>query len=131
MAKLSLRQAAQQAGVSKSTILRAVQKGRLSADRTDKGGYSIDPAEVERVYGDRSAQQSSNGVKGQGATGDETAVLQAQLDGLKTQVDMMREQLDDLREQRDKWSDQAQSAQRMLTDSRPQKRGWFGFRETA
>jgi hypothetical protein len=41
----------------------------------------------------------------------------------------MREQLDDFREQRDKWSDQAQTAQRMLTDFRPQKRGWFGFRK--
>jgi excisionase family DNA binding protein len=73
MAKLSLRQAAQQAGVSKSTILRAVQKGRLSAGRTDKGGYSIDPAEVDRVYGDRTAQQSSTGTKGQDATGGEAA----------------------------------------------------------
>jgi hypothetical protein len=80
-------------------------------------------------YGGRPAQQSRTGKKGQDATGGEAAVLQAQLDGLKTQVDMMREQLDDLREQRDKWSDQAQTAQRMLTDSRPQKRGWFGFRK--
>lgn len=50
MPKLSLRQAATAADLSKSTILRAVQSGRLSADRTQTGGYAIDPAELFRVY---------------------------------------------------------------------------------
>src|SRR5215203_938504 len=50
MTTFSLRQAAQEAGTSKSTILRAIQSGRLSATRTDDGGYSIDPAELFRVY---------------------------------------------------------------------------------
>ena len=50
MPKLSLRQAATAANISKSTILRAVQSGRLSADRTQTGGYAIDPAELFRVY---------------------------------------------------------------------------------
>jgi excisionase family DNA binding protein len=50
MAELSLREAAQQAGTSKSTILRAVKAGRLSATRDDDGGYRIDPAELHRVY---------------------------------------------------------------------------------
>jgi excisionase family DNA binding protein len=47
---LSLREAADLVGVSKSTILRAVQKGRLSATKTDQGEFKIDPAEVTRVY---------------------------------------------------------------------------------
>src|SRR3954469_14369338 len=50
MTTFGLRQAAQEAGTSKSTILRAIQSGRLSATRTDDGGYSIEPAELFRVY---------------------------------------------------------------------------------
>ena len=49
MAFLSLRTAAQQAGTSKSTILWAIQSGRLSATRTEDG-YQIDSAELSRVY---------------------------------------------------------------------------------
>jgi hypothetical protein len=50
MPTLSLRQAATEAGTSKSTILRAINSGRLSASRTDDGGYAIDPSELFRVY---------------------------------------------------------------------------------
>src|SRR3954451_23933820 len=44
MTTFGLRQAAIQAGTSKSTILRAIQSGRLSAARTDDGRYALDPA---------------------------------------------------------------------------------------
>ena len=50
MATFSLREAAEQAGTSKSTIFRAIKGGRLSAARTDDGGFAIDPAELFRVY---------------------------------------------------------------------------------
>lgn len=130
MAKLSLRQAAQQAGVSKSTILRAIQKGRVSADRTDDGGYAIDPAELMRVYGEKTAQQVSTSAAGQDAPANATAVLQAQIDGLKAQVDLMREQLDDIKEQRNGWQRQAESTQRLLADHTGKQRTWFGLRRS-
>ena len=50
MASLSLREAAEQAGTSKSTIWRAIKGGRLSADRTDGGGFAIDAAELFRAF---------------------------------------------------------------------------------
>jgi excisionase family DNA binding protein len=50
MPTLSLRDAAEQAGTSKSTIWRAIKSGRLSAARTDDGGFAIDPAELFRVF---------------------------------------------------------------------------------
>ncbi len=66
-------------------------------------------------------ERSSSDAKGQDATADATAVLQAQVDGLKAQMDLMREQMDDMKSQRNKWQEQAQSAQRLLTDTRPQR----------
>jgi excisionase family DNA binding protein len=50
MATLSIRDAARQVGVSRSSILRAIQSGRMSAPRKDDGGYAIDPAELFRVF---------------------------------------------------------------------------------
>src|SRR3954465_3871419 len=52
---LGLREAAQLAGTSKSSILRAVKAGRLSAQRNDQGEFKVDPAEVARVYDKGSA----------------------------------------------------------------------------
>lgn len=47
--KLSLGQAAKEAGVSKATISRAVKTGKLSANKAGNQ-YEIDPAELFRVY---------------------------------------------------------------------------------
>jgi hypothetical protein len=43
-------QAARATGKAKPTIARAIQAGRLSAPRTDDGSWSIDPAELHRVF---------------------------------------------------------------------------------
>ena len=46
----SLAQAAKATGKSKPTIARAIKAGRLSATRADDGSYTIDPAELARVF---------------------------------------------------------------------------------
>ncbi len=55
---LTLGQAAKEVGKSKTAISNAIKSGRVSAGRTESGGYQIDPAELFRVY---SPKQSSNG----------------------------------------------------------------------
>ena len=37
-------------GRNRSTIYRDIKNGKLSATRSEKGGWEIDPAELERVY---------------------------------------------------------------------------------
>ena len=53
--KLSANQASKEAGKTKKTILDAIKSGRLSATKNDKGHWSIDPAELDRVYPKTSA----------------------------------------------------------------------------
>lgn len=48
--KLSLNQAAKEAGKSKSVIHDKIKSGILSASKGDKGSYQIDPAELFRVF---------------------------------------------------------------------------------
>jgi hypothetical protein len=46
----SVRQAAEATGKTKPTILRAIQKGKISAKKDEHGEWEIDPAELHRVY---------------------------------------------------------------------------------
>jgi len=123
-------QAAKEAGVSKATLSRAIKSGKLSASRNDKNGWDIDPAELFRVYPRNTDNGSGNGGMKQTVTPDttaaETAVLQAEIAGLRERLDDMKAALEREREQADKWQQQAESL-RLLADQRPRRRGWFGF----
>jgi excisionase family DNA binding protein len=103
MPGLSLREAAQQTGTSKSTILRAIQSGRLSAGRLDDGGYSIDPSELFRVYEPKPAAPVQEGgaddTEGHDAPAYDAdlkvrnAELESQIKALRGVLEMERERL--------------------------------------
>ena len=88
---LSPNDAAKQVGKSKTTILRAIRSGKLSANKSEDGSYSIDPSELARVYGggsrdpghvpEHGAPRPGSNVPG-GAANDppEISVLQVKLD---------------------------------------------------
>ena len=47
---LPIKEAAEQTGKVKQTILHAIHKGKLSARKNEHDIYEIDPAELFRVY---------------------------------------------------------------------------------
>ena len=55
--KFTLSQAAKEAGVSKSTVSKAVSSGRLSAARLDDGSFQIEAVELFRVFPARTAER--------------------------------------------------------------------------
>lgn len=134
----TLGQAAKAAGVSKTTLSKAIANGRLSAGRDDKGVYQIQPAELFRVYTktgepDGTRNRDKTPIGGQVAAPEviaENAVLKAKVDGLEAMISQLRDQANDLKEQRDEWATQAKQATRLLADQRPVRRGWFGLRRT-
>src|SRR4051795_930947 len=139
MTTFSLRQAAQEAGTSKSTILRAIQSGRLSATRTDDGGYSIDPAELFRVYPPKSvATDEADRTAGQNAialapvNSTEMLVRQAQLEaavsGLQAILEAERKRGEELRTERDRWAAQAE---RLALPAPQNRRGFVGWLKRA
>jgi excisionase family DNA binding protein len=132
MPPLSLREAAQQARTSKSTILRAIQSGRLSAARTEAGGYAIDPAELFRVYPPKVAadapHQSVQRGAGQGAPAsasvpiaDEAAQREALL---AAELRALRELLAEVRQSRDDWRAQAERLA-LAGPAASERRGWW------
>ena len=69
----SLSEAATACGIYKSTVLRSIKSGRLSATKDALGQWRIEPAELHRVYPPvQSNDADGNGTR-HGATGIERA----------------------------------------------------------
>ena len=61
MARLKISAAAQLAGVSRSTLHRAMNAGRISFETDDHGVRWLDPSEIARVYAGTAATPQRNG----------------------------------------------------------------------
>jgi len=130
----SMLEAAKEAGTSKASIWRAIKSGRLSATRQDDGTYSIDPAELFRVYPKRVANGGLKQTETAPETGEtaETSPVTAAQAALEVEVRMLREMLGRMEEahrrerealqgERNSWRAQTE---RLLTDQRPRPAGW-------
>src|SRR4051794_12029256 len=130
---LSLREAARDAGTSKSSLHRAIRAGRLSATRTETGELRIDPSELARAY-PRPSQAVRAGPEPLGhdgmASGAPGAPRDAAIAALETEVRLLRQMLDDMRAERadlkadrDGWKGQAE---RLALA--PPRRAWWLWR---
>jgi hypothetical protein len=126
---ITLGEASRLTGLGKTTLARAIKAGRLSATRATTGTYEIDPAELARCYPFKASTEATGAtvaatgpvlwVHRTGATPDATgatAVLEAQVAGMREIGDLLRRQLDEIREDRDRWRSQAEASQRLITD---------------
>jgi excisionase family DNA binding protein len=78
---LSLREAAAMAGASKSTILRAIQSGRLAAPKTGDGSYAIERAALLAVFPSKSGDGA---VEPSGKAGSRAVKTAASRHGAET-----------------------------------------------
>lgn len=91
---LSLSAAAKHVGKSKTTLTRAIKSGKLSATRHEDGSYSIDPAELSRVYTMRPVTQSRGGaVRDPHVTPDATPSVTLETEQLRLKVEMLEKML--------------------------------------
>jgi hypothetical protein len=136
MTGLSLRQAAAAAGTSKTSILRAITAGRMSAERTDRGGWSIQPAELFRVFEPKPVGPAGDGPLDRSADGPVGQTVPA-LDLLRQQYDQqiadLRDRLTEMKQDRDRWHEAATKAlERPLmlpAPPAPAPRRWFWKRK--
>jgi hypothetical protein len=127
-----LGEAARQTGLGKTTLARAIKTGRRSAFMRSTFRKPLTDAAQSRllvawsvacVYLFKAPKEAPTEATGEpvAATRD-CAGLQEVSDLLRRQLNDTREdlrrQLDDVRGDRDRWRTQAESAQRLLTDSR-------------
>ena len=123
---LSLRQAAEMAGRSKSTISNALKSGKLSYIEKTASGYKIDPAELDRVYPNpsKSVQEGHNRTPSEPLN---FLVLKVQLEAKDQLLEELQSEAKDLRQQRDDWKAQATAQTRLLEHQAISKQGWFNL----
>ena len=124
----TLGQAAKTTGKSKTTVLRSIRKGKISAARDAHGQWSIEPVELHRVY---PAVDDGNGARN---TSDRDTELRHKINLLEVQLEAERQQkrtanevIGDLRRDRDKWRDQATGLipdQRLVSGKPSQQLTW-------
>lgn len=112
---LSLRQAADQCGKSRSTIHRALQSGKLSGSKDDSGEWSIEGAELARVFPwDNNGHDQREAVEQQRATPDMGEVMAVKVAMLEQQLEREQDTVADLRKRLDRAEDRVAA----LTDQR-------------
>lgn len=114
---LTLGEAALQTGKSKSTLSRAIKQGKISASKSNDGSFSIEPAELFRVYkraynatAETVANATIDAPRNPIATPEkdiEIVTLRAELSAARERIDDLKRQADEIREDRDAWKHQA------------------------
>lgn len=126
MPKLSPREAVKVYQVSRATLMKALQDGTVSAEKTDAGHWRIDTAELMRVYQPRASQKAVSRTTPEQVSRNEPdqktamdqdvtarlAMAEAELAAEREKVQMLQRHLDDVR--------------RMLPapETRPRRRWW-------
>jgi hypothetical protein len=104
-----LSSAAAATGVAKSSVLRAIKAGRISAQRDDNGRWHVEPVELFKIFPPLPPTQPA--THQHGVPERVTQLLEAQLAELKTA-------LADMRQDRDRWiaeaADWKRQAQNLL-----------------
>lgn len=135
----TLGEAAKATGISKASISRAINSGRISATKKDDGSFSIEPVELHRVYPPKSTtpvtETPSETLRNGNAdtrNGSDSNVLQARLDAALEQLRDRDGTIDDLRRRLDQSDEERREAQArvigLLAGPSPteSKRGFFG-----
>ena len=114
----TLGQAAKAVGKGKTTILKAIKSGRISAKKNDIGEWQIDPAELHRVYQPVNENSSPTAENERKDTPSELIELRVQVQALREQNLLLKDERDDLRHRLDTESEERRKLTLMLTHQR-------------
>lgn len=97
--KYTAGQAAKAAGISKATITRALQSGKISGLKDENGAWAIDPSELHRVFPPVANEIPEAHAMKQPATPEKSN----EPGMLERENQMLREALTEARQERDRW----------------------------
>lgn len=105
--RYTLGTAAKAAGKAKSTILRAIKSGTISATKAHDGSYAIEPSELHRVFPPNAAQPDTSNNTQPHKEHDATLWLRLEILEAERQRerDQMQATIDDLRARLDRSED--------------------------
>ena len=118
----TLGEAAKACGKSKATLSKAIKSGKISAERQVDGSFSIQAAELHRVYPPVSSTPASE----QKETLKETPVntsSERELIELRVKLEAAEQRISDLEKDKDDWKQQATRLLALTPQAQPQ--GFF------
>ena len=122
--RYTLGTAAKATGKAKSTILRAIKSGTISASKARDGSYEIDPSELHRVFQPIGTQQASSNDTH--PPEEQDAILCLRLETLEAERqrerDQMQATIDDLRARLDRSEDRITA---LLAAPSKRRRWWL------
>jgi hypothetical protein len=101
-------------GVNRTTILRAIKAGKISAERDAQGAWTIQPAELHRVFAPLPQLPASSAAVHPPSPDTEIALLRTVLEEMRATVADLRRREDDLKADRDHWREAHSAATRLL-----------------
>jgi hypothetical protein len=135
--------AAKATGMSRTAILRAIGKGKISAQKNDHGEWDIDPSELHRLYPRKQADTvTDTGKAPEHGNTDfiiENREMKAKLEAAEQRIRDKDNVIDDLRRRLDAEGEERRKLTAILTDQRAQqvtvtaatpphaKRSWWRF----
>lgn len=127
--RYTLGTASKATGKAKSTILRAIKSGKISAKKAYDGSYEIEPSELHRVFEPNSSQQASSNDTHPPEERDATLRIRLELLEVERQRerDQMQSTIDDLRSRLDRSEDRFTA----LLAAPPARRSWWPWKNGA
>jgi hypothetical protein len=119
-------------GVNRTTILRAIKAGKISAERDAQGAWTIQPAELHRVFPPLPQASTPTGPVQTHTLDAEIVLLRTLVEEMRATVADLRRREDDLKADRDHWREAHSATQRLLPKQMPEnaqpahwvKRAW-------
>lgn len=115
---ITLKEASEQVGVTRQTLMKAIKSGRVSGQKSTNGEWRIEPVELFRVWPavkgvqhPSHIQLTASDIPIAPSVDEEVVTL------LKAQIDLLGSQLEDVRTDRNHWRQIAERS--LLTDQRP------------
>jgi DNA repair exonuclease SbcCD ATPase subunit len=115
MTALTLTDAAAEVGKSKSTLLRAIDAGRLSAQRNEHGEYRVDASELFRVYPPKSEKSVTTPARSEASSDVAPEILTRLLDRLESQDRKLEEMESELFETRQRLDEHREAARALMS----------------
>jgi len=123
--------AAKATGMSRTAILRAIGKGKISAQKNVHGEWDIDPAELHRVYPPLQDSTVNDNVNHSNNIYSQLRELKAMLEAAGQRILDKDGVIDDLRRRLDQSEHERREKDRrltaLLTDQRAKPRRWWQF----
>ena len=122
---LTLKQAAEETGKTKPTILKQIQKGRVRAEKNMKDEWEVDPASLFKLYKPISSelvQEKQREINGNPELVIENSVLKKEIELLKKQIEIYQTTAESLRLDKSFLQEQLKTSTHLLEDLRENKK---------